>query len=234
MRRPVVVLLGLLVAGVVLLSWTQTWFTAHLDAASATATTVTADGSVAASPYSALAIASLALLLAMTIAGPVVRVVLAAIEVLLGIAVVVIGISALGDPIAAASGAIGSVTGVSDTGSIRASVTSIDTTPWPYVGIAGGVLAALLGVVVLVVQRRWPGPSRKYAATPTRARAADVPRDAVTDWDDMSAGTDPTTQPDLADPADPAGATGGAGRTGRTGTVGLDDQPNHEEHREQL
>lgn len=214
MRRPLVVVIGLLVAGVILLSWTQTWFTAHLDATSATASTVTADGSVAASSYSALAIASLALLLAMTIAGPVVRVVLAFIEVLLGVAVVVTGVSALSDPIAASKNAVQDVTGVSDMGSIRAAVTTIDVTPWPYVGIAGGVLAALLGVLVLVVQRRWPGPSRKYGAAPTR-RAADLPRDAVTDWDDMSAGTDPTDRAD------------------GSGTVGLDDQPNHEEHREQ-
>ncbi|KQO64744.1 Trp biosynthesis-associated membrane protein [Curtobacterium sp. Leaf261] len=221
MRRPLVVVIGILVTGVVLLAWTQTWFTAHLDATSATATTVTADGSVAATSYSALAIASLAVLLAMTIAGRVVRIVLGAVEVLLGIGVVVTGVSALADPVRAASGSIGDVTGVSDLTAIRGVVTRIDTTVWPIVGIAGGVLVALLGVVVLVVQRSWPGPSRKYGATTSRTRPADQPRDAVVDWDDLSAGVDPTD-----------GTVGSTGQEDRPDDR-PDDQPNHEEHREQ-
>jgi len=250
--RPLVVVAGLAIAGLVLLSWTQTWFTAHLDATSATASTVTADGSVAASSYSALAIASLALFLALTIAGPVLRVVLAVIEVLLGAAIVAEGVTALADPVATSASAIDGVTGVSDLASIRAAVTSIDTSPWPAVGIAAGVLAALLGIVVLVLQRSWPGPGRKYAAnedTVARRPRDDAPRDAVVDWDDLSAGVDPT------DPAAPGDAEQAAARPGaaaaarpgaeaaaaeadgwggpRTLGLGAHREPDDKEHREQ-
>ena len=236
--RPLVVVLGLAVAGIVMLSWTQTWFTLRLDADAAVTPTVVADGAAAVPQFTALAIALLALVLAMTIAGRVVRVVLAGIEILLGLGIVVSGVSALSDPVSAARGAVGEVAGVSDLGAVRRIVTSVDVTAWPAVGIAGGVLAVLLGVVVLVVQRSWPGPSRKYAATPTATAptSAPVQRDAIVDWDDLSAGLDPT---DPADPvtvteADPVPVT----ETDSLGTVGsdtrrtTDDAHDHEEHRE--
>lgn len=228
--RPLVVVLGLAVAGIVMLAWTQTWFTLRLDAAAAVTPTVVADGAAAVPQFTALAIALLALFLAMTIAGRVVRVVLAGIEILLGLGIVVSGVSALSDPVSAARGAVGDVAGVSDLAAVRRIVTSVHVTAWPAVGIAGGVLAVLLGIVVLVVQRSWPGPSRKYAATPTTTAPKSVPveRDAIVDWDDLSAGLDPT------DPADPVTVT----ETDSLGTVGsesrrtTDDAHDHEEHRE--
>ncbi|PCN47927.1 hypothetical protein Csp2054_09990 [Curtobacterium sp. 'Ferrero'] len=198
--RPLVIVAGLLVAGIVMLSWTQTWFTVHLRTGTAVVSTVTADGSKTVPQYTALAIASLALFLAMTIAGRVVRVVLAVVEVLLGVAVIVTGVSALRDPVAAARTAIGTVAGVSDLAGVRRVVASVDVTAWPAVGIVGGALAVVLGVVVLVVQRAWPGPSRKYGAATTGAAAdasaAVTTRDAITDWDDLSAGSDPTAGDD--------------------------------------
>jgi uncharacterized membrane protein (TIGR02234 family) len=196
--RPLVVVAGLAVAGIIMLSWTQTWFTVHLHAGAAVAAKVDADGAAAVPQYTALAIASLALFLAMTIAGRVVRIVLAAVEILLGVGVVVSGVTALADPVAAAKGAVGEVAGVADLSAVRRVVSSVDVSVWPAVGIAGGVLAVALGVVVLVVQRSWPGPSRKYGAATAGAAAdaraaAPVERDAVVDWDDLSAGVDPTS-----------------------------------------
>lgn len=195
--RPLVVVAGLAVAGIIMLSWTQTWFTVHLHAGTAVADRVAADGTAVVPQYTALAIASLALFLAMTIAGRVVRVVLAGIEVLLGLGVAWSGIVAVTDPVAAAKGAVAGVAGVSDLSAVRRAVASVDVTAWPVVGIVGGVLAVVLGVVVLVVQRSWPGPSRKYGAQTNgavaQARAvAPVERDAIVDWDDLSAGVDPT------------------------------------------
>lgn len=203
--RPLVVVAGLAVAGIVMLSWTQTWFTVHLHAGTAVVPRVVADGAAVVPQYTALAIASLALFLALTIAGRVLRVVLAAVEVLLGLAVVATGIGALADPVAASKGAVGEVAGVSDAGAVRQVVDRVDVTAWPAVGIAGGVLAVVLGIVVFVVQRNWPGPTRKYAAgtagaTADARAAAPVQRDAITDWDDLSAGDDPTADPTAADP----------------------------------
>ncbi|PYY35150.1 hypothetical protein DEJ16_08630 [Curtobacterium sp. MCJR17_055] len=257
--RPLVVVVGLAVAGLVMLAWTQTWFTVHLDHSAAVVKTVAADGATVVPQYTAVAIASLALFLALTIAGRVVRVVLAVVQVLLGVAVVVTGISALSDPVAAARSAVGSVAGVSDIGAVRQVVTRVDVSIWPVVGITGGVLAALLGVAVLVLQRSWPGPSRKYGDAATPGSAADVSgshasdgtgtsdgagtsdgtgasrtgsrapvvRDAVVDWDDLSAGLDPTAG-DAADGR--VRTTDAVGSSERRPTGGASD---NEEHREQ-
>ncbi|PZE67456.1 Trp biosynthesis-associated membrane protein [Curtobacterium sp. MCBD17_021] len=247
--RPLVVVIGLAVAGLVMLAWTQTWFTVHLDHSAAVVKTVDADGATVVPQYTAVAIASLALFLALTIAGRVVRVVLAVVQVLLGVAVVVTGAAALSDPVAAARSAVGSVAGVSDIGAVRQVVTSVDVSVWPVVGIIGGVLAALLGVAVLFLQRSWPGPSRRYgdAATPGSASATDVTathpdggptpvgtgartpvvRDAVVDWDDLSAGVDPTAA-DVVDGR--ARTTDAVGSSERRPTG---DAIDHEEHREQ-
>ncbi|WIA98723.1 Trp biosynthesis-associated membrane protein [Curtobacterium sp. MCBA15_012] len=215
--RPLVVVGGLAVAGIVMLSWTQTWFTVRLHTGTAVVSQVVADGAAAVPQYTALAIASLALFLALTIAGRVLRVVLGVVEVLLGAGVVLTGASALTDPVAASKGAVGGVAGVSDIDAVRRVVASVDVTVWPAVGIVGGVLAVLLGVAVLVLQRSWPGPTRKYGAQTTGAAAAaraaaPAQRDAITDWDDLSAGDDPTVLD---------GAQGGAvGEPTTTGAVG--------------
>jgi uncharacterized membrane protein (TIGR02234 family) len=192
--RPLVVVAGLLVAGLVMLSWTQTWFSLKLDASSSVESTVAASGSTAVSAYTALAIASLALFLALTIAGRILRIVLGVIQVLLGVVIVAQGIEALADPVRASASAVTTVTGIQDVAGVRHIVASVTVEFWPYLGVAGGFLAALLGVVVIVVQRRWPGPSRKYGDATRRPGAApvEIPRDAVFDWDDLSAGVDPT------------------------------------------
>jgi len=223
--RPLVVVAGLAVAGIVMLSWTQTWFTVHLHAGTAVVPRVVADGAAVVPQYTALAIASLALFLALTIAGRVLRVVLAAVEVLLGVAVVATGVGALADPVAASKGAVGEVAGVSDTGAVRQVVDRVDVTAWPAVGIAGGVLAVVLGIVVFVVQRNWPGPTRKYAAATAGAAAdaraaAPTQRDAITDWDDLSAGDDPTADPAVGPTADADPRGGAVGEPPTVDTVG--------------
>jgi len=225
--RPLVVVAGLAVAGIIMLAWTQTWFTVDLHAGAAVTSRVDADGAAVVPQYTALAIASLALFLAMTIAGRVVRIVLASIEVLLGLGVVWSGISALADPVAAAKGAVGAVAGVSDLTAVRRVVDSVEVSAWPAVGIVGGVLAVLLGVVALVVQRSWPGPSRKYGAATAGAAAeartvAPVERDAIVDWDDLSAGVDPTERADDTGGAAPAPGEEPVGSEGRRSNDGAE------------
>jgi hypothetical protein len=119
------------------------------------------------------------------------------------------------------------------------------------------VLAVVLGIVVLFVQRAWPGPSRKYGAATAGAaadaRAAVTQRDAVTDWDDLSAGTDPTEPTtERSGGAGPEPSSDGSSGAGpepsadgeRAGSVTVDavglgdgDRPTtpeqNEEHREQ-
>ena len=147
----------------------------------------------------------LALVAALAIAGPGIRIVLGILEVVLGGCVLLaVGVS-LGDPVAAVAPAVTDATGVSGAGPTAELVAAATATAWPAAAIAGGVLLVLAGIAVLVTGTRWPASSRRYRG----ARLADADADAgegaaqgvreraasdraIDDWDELSRGDDPT------------------------------------------
>lgn len=201
------ILLGIVLAGLALLSWTQDWF--HVVVASPQGGNVPLDvaGDVAGAPLSALALASLALFGALTIAGRIFRVVLGLLQVALGASVVVTTATAVADPVRASGSAVTTATGVDGTDSIRAIVSSVEPTAWPWLGLVAGVLAALLGLATVVLSGAWPEATRKYSAT--RLVAADPTADPAAAWDSLSGGDDPTD--------DEPGSGGGASRPSDAG-----------------
>jgi uncharacterized membrane protein (TIGR02234 family) len=199
---------GLLGAGLVLLAWSQTWFELHLtgqDGAGA----IAVGGGVASPALSALGLAGLALVAALAIAGPFLRVVLASIQILLGGSILLASTLALADPVGAVGPAVTDATGVAGSAPTAELVASAVATAWPTVAIVGGVLVVLAGVGALVTARRWPGSSRRYSTVRTavepdatvgtdeaalphmdaRRQASDRAVDA---WDELSRGDDPT------------------------------------------
>jgi uncharacterized membrane protein (TIGR02234 family) len=185
-RRLKLVLLvaGLGLSGLVFLAWTQTWFLIALDEGP----TLNVAGDVAAPALSTLALTCLVLNGALSIAGPVFRVILGALEALLGVTVVFSGVLALADPVKASAASVSEATGVAGAEALGALVASVSTAAWPWVATAAGALLVLLGVLVAATARRWPGSGRKYSAV----RLASAERDAVDDWDSLSDGNDPT------------------------------------------
>jgi uncharacterized membrane protein (TIGR02234 family) len=206
-------------AGLALLASTQPWITVHLAAAANHAGDVVVQGSAAAPALTALSLAGLALAAALAIAGPVVRIVLAALGVLIAVSITLSAGIALGDPVQAAAAAITSASGVSGGSSVARLAKSVDVSVWPWVAILGGVVIAVASVAVIVTSRSWPGPSRRYQAVrfedaggqqtgevpdvlaaPDPAAPSDrtgqgVPIDrdtAIDSWDELSRGEDPT------------------------------------------
>lgn len=180
--RLLAVFVGLLGSATVMLAWTQTWFSVVLT----TGFRLDVPGSAAAGALTALALAGLALCGALTIAGPVMRRVLGAIEVLLGGGSVAIAVAGLSDPVAAASGTISDATAVAGRASITELILALNATPFPVVGIVGGAILALGGLLVLVTASRWPRGSRKYEADRDRSTSA------AGTWDALTGGDDPT------------------------------------------
>jgi hypothetical protein len=186
--KSLVLLVGALLGLATLIAWTQVWFTvsvadgARLDVA----------GQVAAPALSALALTSIVLVGALSIAGPFFRFVLGALESLIGVAIVFSAVVALGDPVHAASPTVSAATGVAGDASVRELVTGLAQTPWPWVALVSGALIIAAGIAIIVVGRRWPGSSRKYQAV--RLEPADAGRTSVDDWDALSGGSDPTTR----------------------------------------
>jgi uncharacterized membrane protein (TIGR02234 family) len=188
------ILIGLALSGLVLLAYTQTWVTIHADSPSGGTVTVAATGSTTAPALSALALAGLALFGAITIAGPVFRVILGVLEVLLGGCVVLSAILAQTDPVGSATSAVTKVTGIAGDEGVAKIITAHSETAWPWVALAAGLAMAALGVAVVLTSRRWPASTRRYQAV--RLVSADPTSDPVVAWDTLTTGTDPTESPE--------------------------------------
>ena len=176
---------GLVVSGLVFLGWTQQWFGVVISEGP----TLSVAGDVAAPALSTLALTTLVLIGALSIAGPFFRVVLGVLQTLLGATIVLSGVIALVDPVKASGSAISDATGIAGSEPIHALVASVAISLWPWVSTIAGALLAVIGIAVIVTGRRWPGSSRKYSAVKLEPAAE---RSAVDDWDSLSDGTDPT------------------------------------------
>ena len=176
------------IAGLTLITTTQTWWTLHLVNQS-----IPIAGSVAGQALTALSLCGLALAAALSISGPIFRLILGLLQLLLGFSIVFTTAIALSDPAGPSESAVEKATAVEGTAATAALITSVTETPWGFVAIGLGVLAFLVGVWLLLTFRAWPTASRKYQAV--RFAPADGPRDAVVDWDAQTSGADPTDEP---------------------------------------
>ncbi len=189
--NPRTLKLSLIVASVVLsaltlLSWTQHWFTVALNDGQE----LVIGGDIAAPALSALALAGLVLVGALSIAGVVFRLILASIQILIGVAVVFSAILAIGSPVASSASAISTATGVAGVESVAALVSRTDQTAWPWLTVVFGVLIVVVALLIIGTARLWTSSSRKYQ--PVRFEAANDTHDAVDDWDALTGGNDPT------------------------------------------
>lgn len=171
---------GVAGAAVVLLAATQPWFTAHGEFGSADVGT-----DIAAPSVTALAVAGLALVGAVAIAGTLVRRLLGVVQLLLGLGIVVVSVSAVADPVRAVVPAISAVTGVGGADSVASLISDIVVAAWPWVAMAGAGILILTGAWTLATAAGWPAPGSKYEAT-------DAAKSPANDWDALSEGTDPT------------------------------------------
>ncbi|MBC7518996.1 MAG: Trp biosynthesis-associated membrane protein [Microbacteriaceae bacterium] len=193
-------LLGLAASALTLISWTQNWFTVTVTPGVVNQSSVAIGGDVAAGGLSALGLAGLALVGALSIAGPFFRIILGYLELLIGAAVALSAGIALSAPERASATSVTKVTGVSGADSVAALVKSVDASAWPAVAFLLGILTVFVGVGIVFSGRRWPGSSKKYQTNRTddadqgpNAQAAAIP-DAISTWDALSDGSDPTAR----------------------------------------
>ncbi|WP_349898041.1 Trp biosynthesis-associated membrane protein [Parafrigoribacterium soli] len=183
---------GILTSGLTLLAWTQSWFTLDVSTTDAARARISVAGSVAAPDLSALSLAGLALVAALAISGPALRIVFGAIEIAIGAGVAVSSIAAMASPVAASTAAVTKATGVSGTASVARLVASTEPSVWPVIAVVLGCLTALVGLFTIITWRRWPGSARRYEASPdARSMRSSGP---VSDWDSLSGGEDPTSR----------------------------------------
>jgi uncharacterized membrane protein (TIGR02234 family) len=207
---------GLLLLGVfVLISSTQNWLVVDLvDGVSAQAQ-LSVTGQQLSPPLAPLALALAALAAALAIAGRVFRVVLGVLGVLLGAGIALLSGGVMGSPLGSAAGKVTELTGIGGANATDSAVISASNlTVWPLLTAVAGVIAGLLGIVVLVFGRKWRIGGRRYEtakATGDQAERAaldhdDADRDRFSDWDAQSDGTDPSDGSDPGDETDPSDA----------------------------
>jgi hypothetical protein len=181
-ERTIVALLVIAVGGLVLLVSTRTFSTVHL--AGRPPLPVTGQG--VAPALAPLGIVLIAAAAALTIAGRVARAALGTVLVLLGAGVTLLTLPTAIDPLSGTRGAVIAATGVGGD-VVLAGLRGAVGSPWPLIGAVGGVLAAVLGAVVLVRSSRWPTGGRRFRGEPAR-----VSTDPIDEWDALTRGTDPT------------------------------------------
>jgi uncharacterized membrane protein (TIGR02234 family) len=192
-RLKSVALIGaILTSALTLLAWTQQWFSLQVTTTDTSRTRLSVAGSIAAPDLSALSLAGFALVAALAISGPALRIVFGVLQLAIGGGVIVSSLVAMTSPVAASASAVTKATGVSGSAAVGGLVSSVDASAWPSVAVALGGLTALIGVFTLATWRRWPGPARRYEASQdARSPRAGGP---VSDWDRLSGGDDPTSR----------------------------------------
>lgn len=186
-------LAAIVLSALTLVTWTSQWYSLRLRESATGKPVLSITGDVAAPALVALALAGLALVAALAIAGPFFRAVLGVVQVVLGFTIALSSIIAIANPVQASASAITAATGVSGSKSVAALVQSVSPTIVPVLAAVLGILTLLLGVFVLVSSRYWPRSSSRYQQ-PVRLESAEPNGDAVSDWDSLSGGSDPTSR----------------------------------------
>lgn len=174
------------VTALIFTAWSQPWFTMTVQQKP-----FVVQGSVAGSALAPIALASLALVAALAIAGRFFRVLLGVLLALLGVCVIVVSAFAIAHPVVSATAAITKATGVAGRASVATLVSATSLTAWPIVAILLGVLLTLLGLTIAATAGSWPESGRKYSRS-RLVPAEGQELDPVQEWDALSEGDDPT------------------------------------------
>lgn len=197
------------VSGIVLcgalsvISSTQTWL--HVALVDGGTRDLAVAGAAALPVLAPLSLAVLALGLAMSIIGTVLRHVFAVLTIVIALALSwITGAVVFTQPIAAIAATVTEATGIAGETSVAALVAGVEITAWPMITLITSILLAAAGAFALVTARAWGSSGRRYrtedagvatsggnGATPSASR----PHDAIDSWDDLSRGEDPTARP---------------------------------------
>ncbi len=191
--RLLAIIVPLVSSVLAFLAWSQQWVEVRLG----DGRVLVASGDVAAPAIPPLAIAALALVGALTLAGFVFRVILGVLQALLGAGIIASGLLTISDPVQSAAASITTATGVEGLASVRALVDEVGTTVWPVVAIAAGALAIVIGIFIAATASRWPTRPRRFD-TVRLSPSDEPPTTAASDehetWDALSDGDDPTAR----------------------------------------
>jgi uncharacterized membrane protein (TIGR02234 family) len=194
--RILSVLAALGVGAICLISSTQTWLVAVLDDGGQHELAVS--GAAAVPVLAPLSLAVLALGGALSIVGPILRYVFGALTIAIAAVLGLLSaqVSFL-SPVSATASTVTTATGITGEEAVAALVASVTATPWPAITLVASVVLLATGVFILVTARGWGRSGRRYESDAVPAGGVTAPEsrrfDAIDSWDDLSRGTDPTS-----------------------------------------
>lgn len=197
-------LLSVLASALMLLAWSQTWFSFASVFSTEESPVLDVSGQVVAPGLSALALAGFAITAALSLAGLLVRRILGGVLVAVGVIATVISIVTVAAPLSSSASALTALSGISNISELVTIVTAESITFWPICGIVSGLLLSAAGIVVLFTAGSWARAGRKFetpevltATSHNEVSYSDSTQDVngknVDTWDSLSRGSDPTT-----------------------------------------
>lgn len=185
-------LLCLAGAGLAVFAGGQAWASVHAVDSVVTARSVT--GTELSGAATALGWAGLAGVAALFAVGGRARSGLGALLALLGAGLVYLAATATGHE------HVVTVAAAKSQSILMAGPVSVDTTGWPIVSVAGGVLLLAAGLLTAVRGARWPGMSSRYTRSPSVPETGNAPEagkpkarsEPAAMWKALDRGEDPT------------------------------------------
>ena len=190
-RGRSIAVIGFLVAGGIgIISSTQTWLTVQrADAAEP----ILVPGADALALLAPLSLAVLAVGAALTLVGPVLRYVFAALALPAGVLLTWwTGEILIARPVSAVAPTVTETTGLAGASTVADMIAAIEPSAWPVIALVGWVVLIAAALFALVTAHRWKSGGRRYRTDASAHGPQDGPVDAIDSWDDLSRGTDPT------------------------------------------
>ncbi|MFJ4225107.1 Trp biosynthesis-associated membrane protein [Microbacterium sp. NPDC089695] len=190
-RGRMIGVFGFLLSGAIgIISSTQTWLTVErADAGEA----ILVPGASALPLLAPLSLAVLALGVAMSIVGHVLRLVFGVLGLASALFLAWTTVQLfLDEPLSAVRTTVTETTGLAGDAAVAGVVRSITLSAWPVIALVGWILLVFASIVVVLTWRRWKSGGRRYRTDAPHGTESTGPVDAIDSWDDLSRGTDPT------------------------------------------
>lgn len=182
-RRPVVVIGSLVVAGLLIFIARMVWMRGSTTDATGAVITRDMTGIQVAPGVLACAFVALAAGLALTMNSRTIRAVTAVILAGAGLGATIAAGGTWSDPATTMANLLAQDTGV------RGGAVEAEVTFWPLIALVPSVALVVLGVLAVMSQARWAGGSSRFARDRS-AQLADPHDDPAAAWDALSRGED--------------------------------------------
>ena len=178
-----------------LLAWSQPWVLLSSMLPASTGLQEFS-GETVAPALPGLVFLSIATLAVLAISGTVLRKILSVVLAFSGVGIFVIATNVISDPVQASISELSTISGINNDEELVSQVVNVSLSAWPFIASASGLVLTATAIVIFFTSAKWVSTSRKYDADTHRSSEfenAPQSEKNIAQWDNLSKGTDPTT-----------------------------------------